>query len=312
MRERWRSATDTAWNELSPASPERLGEAARGCSGLSLNGRNCVQNTRSATSATPHPHPHRHASHRDRPICGIHHYKYQSLNELTSENQIHSPLTSGRAQLRARAPAPSPIRDCRFGQLAKELGRPRRRARLGSGVRAVSGCVGGLGSACSGHAAVPRPSSDTLFQATVPRARRPRTPARAADHTTHDTELHSCQCHRHETHTQYTFSTHGTAVFYVPHVKLSAVTWLTRRVRLAKAGPQWPRPRDGRKRAQTRLPAPCHRRGRMLRMLPNGIRRRLHGCRVAVCWRGESLSSGEGHIEGHIVTECHQFQLTDL
>ena len=119
MRERWRSATDTAWNELSPASPERLGEAARGCSGLSLNGRNCFQNTRSATSATPHPHPHRHASHRDRPICGIHHYKYQSLNELTSENQIHSPLTSGRAQLRARAPAPSPIRDsdCRFGQL---------------------------------------------------------------------------------------------------------------------------------------------------------------------------------------------------
>lgn len=209
MRERWRSATDTAWNELSPASPERLGEAARGCSGLSLNGRNCVQNTRSATSATPHPHPHRHASHRDRPICGIHHYKYQSLNELTSENQIHSPLTSGRAQLRARAPAPSPIRDCRFGQyrqLAKELGRPRRRARLGSGVRAVSGCVGGLGSACSGHAAVPRPSSDTLFQATVPRARRPRTPARAQQITRLTTPSYTAVS---VTDTRHTHSTHS-------------------------------------------------------------------------------------------------------
>ena len=172
MRERWRSATDTAWNELSPASPERLGEAARGCSGLSLNGRNCVQNTRSATSATAaDPHPHLHASHRDRPVCGIHHYKYQSLNELTSENQIHSPLTSGRAQLRARGgrPAPDPRARPRFA-IGNWQGRPRRRARLGSGVRAVSGCVGGLGSACSGHAAVPRPSSDTLFQATVPRA----------------------------------------------------------------------------------------------------------------------------------------------
>ena len=130
MRERWRSATDTAWNELSPASPERLGEAARGCSGLSLNGRNCVQNTRSATSATPHPqpqpHPHRHASHRDRPICGIHHYKYQSLNELTSENQIHSPLTSGRRPRTAPRPGPGPVPDSRLPirAIGKGIGPP--------------------------------------------------------------------------------------------------------------------------------------------------------------------------------------------
>lgn len=125
----------------------------------------------------------------------------------------------------------------------------RARAPPGSGVRAVYGAWSGFGVVRSRG----RPSSDTLFQATGPRARRPRTPARAADHTTPSYTAVSVTDTR---HTQYTFSTHGTAVFYVPHVKHSAVTWFTRRVRLAKAGPQWPRPRDGRKRAQTRLPAP--------------------------------------------------------
>ena len=264
MRERWRSATDTAWYELSPASPERLGEAAWGCSGLSLNGRNCVQNTRSATSATAHPPtaPRQHASHRDRPVCGIHHYKYQSLNELTSENQIHSPLTSGPRT--APRPGPGPAPDSRLRNWAAPA--PARGGRaLGAGcVRLVAASVVWVRRGPVTRPSRVRAPTRCSGGDSPARARRPRTPARAADHTTPSYTAVSVTDTR---HTQYTFSTHGTAVFYVPHVKHSAVTWFTRRVRLAKAGPQWPRPRDGRKRAQTRLPAPCHRRGRMLRML---------------------------------------------
>jgi hypothetical protein len=205
MRERWRSATDTAWYELSPASPERLGEAAWGCSGLSLNGRNCVQNTRSATSATAHPPtaPRQHASHRDRPVCGIHHYKYQSLNELTSENQIHSPLTSGPRT--APRPGPGPAPDSRLRNWAAPA--PARGGRaLGAGcVRLVAASVVWVR-----RGPVTRPSR-VRAPTRCFRGRQSRT-GTAATHAgarsrSHDTELHSCQCHRHETHTvhiQYT------------------------------------------------------------------------------------------------------------
>ena len=192
MRERWRSATDTAWYELSPASPERLGEAAWSCSGLSLNGRNCVRTHAHArrTSATRTP-----TEHRDRPVRGIHNDKYQTLNELTSENQIHSPPTSGRAQLRAR---PRRRPNWRIWQLG-----PARARALGAGC--VRFTVRGLGSAWSGHAAVRAPTRCFRRQAHG-HGGHARRRARARSRS-HDTELHSCQCHRHETHTvhiQYT------------------------------------------------------------------------------------------------------------
>ena len=203
MRERWRSATDTAWYELSPASPERLGEAAWGCSGLSLNGRNCVQNTRSATSATPAPPPH-HVSTQATVTVRSAAFTIINISPLTSlRPRIKYTRRSrrARAQLRGPAPAPPPIRDWRIGPPR------RRRARLGSGVRAVSGCVGGLGSAWSGHAAVPRPSSDTLFQgATVPHGHGGHARRRAQQITRHRaTQLSVSQTRdTHSTHSVHT------------------------------------------------------------------------------------------------------------
>jgi hypothetical protein len=115
-------------------------------------------------------------------------------------------------------------------------------------------------------------------------------------------------------HTQYTFSTHGTAVFYVPHVKHSAVTWFTRRVRLAKAGPHWPRPRDGRKRAQTRLPAPS----RTDVTDVNGCYRMVYDvvCTGAVLLFAGVVSLHRVAISSAIslqcIEKCHRFQCTDL
>ena len=135
--------------------------------------------------------------------------------------------------------------------------------------------------------------------------------ARAADHTTPSYTAVSVTDTR---HTQYTFSTHGTAVFYVPHVKHSAVTWFTRRVRLAKAGPQWPRPRDGRKRAQTRLPAPS----RTDVTDVNGCYRMVYDvvCTGAVLLFAGVVSLHRVAISSAIslqcIEKCHRFQLTDL
>lgn len=205
MRERWRSATDTAWYELSPASPERLGEAAWSCSGLSLNGRNCVQNTRSATSATPAPPPHHVSTQATEATVTVRSAAFTIINI--------SPLTSlrprikytrrsrrARAQLRGPAPAPPPIRDW-------QLGRP------GAGGRALgAGCVRLVAASVVWvrRGPVTRPSR-VRAPTRCFRGRQSRT-GTAATHAgarsrSHDTELHSCQCHRHETHTvhiQYT------------------------------------------------------------------------------------------------------------
>lgn len=152
MRERWRSATDTAWYELSPASPERLGEAAWGCSGLSLNGRNCVRThhgthahaaaSRSATSATRTPT----VTVRSAAFTMI------NIRPLTSlRPRIKYNTRRPRRAAHSSAPGPAPIGI--HGNWSMEAARARA---LGAGC--VRFTVRGLGSAWSGHAAVRAPT----------------------------------------------------------------------------------------------------------------------------------------------------------
>ena len=128
-----------------------------------------------------------------------------NISPLTSlRPRIKYTRRSRRARAQLRGPErPGPAPDSRLA-----IGPPRRRrARLGSGVRAVSGCVGGLGSAWSGHAAVPRPSSDTLFQgATVPHGHGGHARRRAQQITRHRaTQLSVSQTRdTHSTHSVHT------------------------------------------------------------------------------------------------------------
>ena len=157
------------------------------------------------SSATPAPPPH-HVSTQATVTVRSAAFTIINISPLTSlrpriKYTRRSRVTSGPRT--APRPGPGPAPDSRLA-----IGPPRRRrARLGSGVRAVSGCVGGLGSAWSGHAAVPRPSSDTLFQgATVPHGHGGHARRRAQQITRHRaTQLSVSQTRdTHSTHSVHT------------------------------------------------------------------------------------------------------------